>query len=139
VNFLVDTNVFSELQRGKRAARNVLDWLDAVSWNDLFTSVVVLGEIRRGIELIARRDKPQATALEGWYSALRQRIGHNVFDVDERVMMIWSRLTVPDMLPAYDGVIAATALAHDLPIVTRNVSDYQRVGLRVVNPWKDVP
>jgi predicted nucleic acid-binding protein len=62
-----------------------------------------------------------------------------VFDVDEQIMLIWSRISVPDMMPAYDGLIAATALAHDLTVATGNTPDYERVGLRVINPWKDQP
>ena len=82
-------------------------------------------------------DKAQAEALERWYAQMRQRIGTRVFDVDERIMLIWSRISVPDLLPTYDGLIAATALAHDLTVATGNTADYQRAGLRVINPWKD--
>ena len=62
-----------------------------------------------------------------------------VLAVDEPVMMVWSRITVPDMLPAYDGLIAATALVHDMTIATRNTADFRRVGARVVDPWNDRP
>jgi toxin FitB len=139
MNVLVDTNVFSELQRSKRAAPSVLAWFETIAWENLFTSVVVLGELRRGIELVARRDKAQASVLQNRYSSLRERIGTRVLGVDESIMMVWSRLTVPDMLPAYDGLIAATAVAHDLPVVTGNTSDYRRAGLRVIDPWQDRP
>jgi toxin FitB len=135
VNFLVDTNVVSELKRGKNAEPKVAAWFAAMPPERVFTSVVVLGEIRRGIELIAKRDKPQAAVLERWYASMRQRLGTRIIPVDEPVMMVWAKITVPDMLPAYDGLIAATALAHGLTVATRNTADYQRAGVEVIDPW----
>jgi predicted nucleic acid-binding protein len=137
VKYLIDTNVFSELKRGKRAHPNVVAWYETMPLDSVCTSVVVLGEIRRGIELIARRDKLQGDALERWYATMRRRLAVRVLDVDEQIMLIWSRISVPDMLHSYDGLIAATALAHDLIMATGNTADYQRAGLRIINPWKD--
>ena len=139
MNVLVDTNVLSELKRRQRADARVLAWFQAMAPETMFTSVIVLGEVRRGIELIARRDKPQADVFERWYAQMRQRLGTRVLDIDERTMLIWSRIFVPDLMPTYDGLIAATALAHDLTVATGNTTDYQRAGLRVFNPWKDSP
>jgi predicted nucleic acid-binding protein len=135
VNFLVDTNVVSELKRGKNAEPKVAAWFAAMPPERVFTSAIVLGEIRRGIELIAKRDKPQAAVLERWYASMRQRLGTRIIPVDEPVMMVWAKITVPDMLPAYDGLIAATALAHGLTVATRNTADYQRAGVEVIDPW----
>jgi predicted nucleic acid-binding protein len=139
VNVLVDTNVISELKRGRNAAANVVAWFAALPIEQAFTSVVVLGEIRRGIELVARRDKPQADALERWYATMRQRLANRVIAVDESVMTAWSKISVPDMLSAYDGLIAATALVHAMAVATRNATDYRRVGVHVINPWADAP
>jgi predicted nucleic acid-binding protein len=135
VNVLVDTNVLSELKRGRNAAANVVAWFAALPAHQTYTSVMVLGEIRRGIELIARRDKPQAESLERWYAGMRQRLGSRVIAVDEAVMTVWSKITVPDMLPAYDGLIAATALVHGMTVATRNAVDYRRVGVQIIDPW----
>ena len=135
MNLLVDTNVVSELKRGRNADPNVVAWFSKVPNENVFTSVIVLGEVRRGIELMARRDKPQAAALERWYASVRARLANRVLAVDEPVMMMWSRISAPDMLPAYDGLIAATALVHGLTVVTRNALDYQRAGVDVINPW----
>jgi predicted nucleic acid-binding protein len=137
VSFLVDTNVVSELRRGRNAAPAVTAWFAAVSAEQVFTSVVVLGEIRRGIEMLARRDKVQAEMLERWYAAMRQQLGTRVLPVDELVMMMWSRISVPDPLPAYNGLIAATALVHGMTVATRNTTDFRRVGATAVDPWSN--
>jgi hypothetical protein len=135
VNVLVDTNVVSELKRGRHANPRVLAWFSTVPKECVFTSVIVLGEVRRGIELVARRDKPQAEALERWYASVRARLENRVLVVDEPIMMVWSKISAPNMLPAYDGLIAATALVHGMTVVTRNALDYRRAGVDVINPW----
>jgi predicted nucleic acid-binding protein len=137
VNVLADTNVISDLKRGHRAAPRVAAWFAALRPENVFTSVIVLGEIGRGIELLKRRDKPQGALLEQWYASVRQRLGNRVLPVDEPVMAIWARISVPDMLPAYDGLIAATAIAHGLAIATRDVRGYRSTGAKVINPWQD--
>ncbi len=139
MNVLVDPNVISELKRGRNAAPRVVAWFATLLPENVFTSVIVLGEIRRGIELVARRDKPQAEALEQWYASVRERLGNRILVVDEPVMALWARISVPDMLPAYDGLIAATALAHGLVVATRNTGDYRRAGAQVIDPWQDRP
>jgi toxin FitB len=137
MNILLDTNVISELKRGRNAAPRVAAWFTTLSPQNVFTSVIVLGEIRRGIELVARRDRPQAELLERWYASVRQRLGTRVLAVDEPVMTLWARISVPDLPPAYDGLIAATALVHDLIIASRNTKDFRRAGAKVINPWLD--
>lgn len=139
MNVLVDTNIISELKRGRKAAPRVVIWFSTILPENVFTSVVVLGEIRRGIELVARLDKAQAEVLERWYASMRYRLGDRVLPVDEPVMSMWARISVPDMLPAYDGLIAATALVHELTVATRDASDYRRTGVSVVDPWTDRP
>jgi predicted nucleic acid-binding protein len=136
VNILVDTNVISELRRGRNAHSHVVSWFAAISPERVFTSVIVLGEIRRGIELVSRRDKPQAEALAQWYDTVRERLGNRILVIDEQVVTVWARISVPDVLPAYDGLIAATALLHGLTVATRNTRDYHRAGVQVVNPWE---
>jgi predicted nucleic acid-binding protein len=135
VNVLVDTNVVSELRRGRNADPCVVAWFSEIPSERVFTSVVVLGEVRRGIELVARRDKPQAEVLERWYTSIRDQLANRVLAVDEPIMMVWSRISVPDLLPAYDGLIAATALVHEMTVATRNAADYRRAGVEVFDPW----
>jgi hypothetical protein len=137
LSVILDTNVISEIRRGRNA--DVTAWFAAIIPERVYTSVIVLGEIRRGIELIARRDKVQAQVLERWYAHMRRQLGNRVLPIDEAVMTIWSTISVPDRLPAYDGLIAATALAHGMAIATRNAADYRRVGVDVIDPWTDRP
>jgi len=73
-------------------------WFSKIPNERVFTSVIVLGEIRRGIELVARSDKPQADVLERWYASIRQRLADRVLAVDEPIMLIWSKISVPDLL-----------------------------------------
>ncbi len=136
MNILVDTNVISELRRGRNADSRVMRWFAAIPPEDIFTSVIVLGELRRGIELVSRRDQRQAEVLAQWYDIVRERLGDRVLAVDEPVMTVWARISAPDVLPAYDGLIAATALLHGLTVATRNTRDYRRSGVQVVNPWE---
>jgi predicted nucleic acid-binding protein len=139
MNVLVDTNVISELRRGRNAATGVVTWFAGMPAENVFTSVIVLGEIRRGIELLAMRDKLQADALAQWYGTIRERLGDRVLVVDEPVMTLWAKISVPNILPAYDALIAATALFHGLIVVTRNTQDYRRTGVAVLNPWEGQP
>jgi len=132
---LVDTNVISELRRGRKAAPPVVRWFAALPAENVFTSVIVLGELRRGIELVARRDEAQAASLARWYAFMREALADRVLAIDEAVMTVWARISVPDMLPTYDGLIAATAILHGLTMATRNTADYHRAGAQVINPW----
>lgn len=134
MTWLVDTNVLSELRKGDRADRGVRAWFDDAREDDLFTSVLVLGEIRRGIESIRRRDVPSAMALEQWLERISIDFAERVLPVDARVADRWGCLNVPDPIPTVDGLLAATALVHDLVLVTRNVRDVERTGARVFDP-----
>jgi len=134
VSWLVDTNVLSELRKGVRAHVGIRAWFDDAREGELFTSVLVLGEIRRGIESIRRRDAPSALALEQWLARLASDFAERVLPVDARVADRWGNLNVPDPIPTVDGLLAATALVHDLILVTRNVRDVERTGVRLWDP-----
>jgi len=134
VSWLVDTNVLSELRKGDRAHAGIRAWFAGAREAELFTSVLVLGEIRRGIESIRRRDAPSALALEQWLARLASDFADRVLPVDARVADRWGGLNVPDPIPTVDGLLAATALVHDLVLVTRNVRDVERTGVRLLDP-----
>ena len=135
MSYLIDTNVLSELRKGARADAGVRDWFADADDADLFTSVLVLGELRRGLESIRRRDAPAALALEQWLLRLAETFGDRVLPVTAPVADVWGRLNVPDPLPGVDGLLAATALVHDLTLVTRNLRDVERTGVRCLDPF----
>ncbi len=136
MSWLLDTNVLSELRKGSRGAPEVRRWFKAHASEEHFTSVLVLGEIRRGIESKRRRDPEGAAALDAWASRLEADFASRILPIDAVVADRWGRLNVPDPLLAVDGLLAATALVHDLGMVTRNVRDFVRAGVRVVDPFE---
>lgn len=136
MSFLVDTNVLSELRKGRRADRGVREWFAAANDEDLFTSVLVIGELRRGIASIRRRDAAAAAALEQWLSRLTEMFSDRILPIDVAVADRWGALNVPDPLPTVDGLLAATALVHGLALVTRNTRDVARTGVALVDPFE---
>jgi hypothetical protein len=136
VSWLLDTNVLSELRKGERADEGVRSWFAQAADAEVFTSVMVLGEIRRGIESIRKRDSTAALALEQWLLRLTETFADRVLPVDAEVADRWGVLNVPDPVPTVDGLLAATALVHDLTLVTRNVRDVERTGVRSFDPFR---
>jgi predicted nucleic acid-binding protein len=134
MSWLLDTNVLSDLRKGQRAHPGISAWFDRVDDGELFTSVLVLGEIRQGIERLRRRDESAALALEQWLARLGADFAGRVLPIDAFVADTWGRLNVPDPVPTVDGLLAATALVHDLTLVTRNVRDVARTGVRTLDP-----
>lgn len=134
MSWLLDTNIVSELRKGDRADRGLRAWFAEADDDQLFTSVLVLGEVRRGIESIRRRDEAAALALEQWLIRLATGFGERVLPIDARVADRWGALNVPDPIPTVDGLLAATALVHDLTLVTRKVRDVAGTGARTLDP-----
>jgi predicted nucleic acid-binding protein len=134
--FLLDTNVVSEIRR-KRPNASVLAWVDGIADHRLYLSVLSLGEIRRGIELLDDGDKQHA--LNAWVEQmLLPWLGAQLVPVDQAVAESWGRLAaaVGRPLPVIDSLLAATALTHGLTMVTRNTIDFGMPELRVINPWQ---
>lgn len=136
MSWLLDTNVLSELRKGVRSNAGVRSWFAQAADTEVFTSVMVIGEIRRGIESVRRRDSIAALALEQWLLRLTETFADRVLTVDADVADRWGALNVPDPVPTVDGLLAATALVHDLTLVTRNVRDVERTGVRLFNPFR---
>lgn len=136
MSFLLDTNVVSELRKGRRVDPNVREWFRTVDDDALYLSVLVIGEIRQGIERLRVRDAPAAANLERWLKALVESYGERVLPVDAEVADRWGRLNVPDPISAVDGLLAATALVHSLTLVTRNVRDVRRTGVLHLDPFR---
>ena len=133
VRFLLDTNIISELRKRDRAHPNVARWVALTPAEEIGTSVIVLAEIRRGIELKRRRDPEQARSLDRWFGQMRRRLGDRVLPVDEPIADAWAVLGIP--MPLIDGLLAATAKVHGLTLVTRNVDDFVRTSVSVVDPF----
>jgi predicted nucleic acid-binding protein len=134
MSFLLDTNVLSEARR-PAGDPQVHAWIASTPGVDLYVSVLVIGEIRQGVERLRRRDPAQAAILETWLATLRQTYADRLLPVTMEISEAWGRLSVPNPLPAIDGLLAATALVHGLTLVTRNTSDVARTGVRLFNPF----
>lgn len=134
MTFLLDTNVVSEIRKQAPDA-GVAGWFASVPADGLFISVLVVGEIRQGIERLARRDPAQADSFERWLSQLVDGYGDRLVPITAQIAQVWGRLNVPDPVPVVDGLMAATALVHDWTLVTRNVSDVRSTGVRLLNPF----
>jgi predicted nucleic acid-binding protein len=133
--FLLDTNVLSELRKGGRCDPGVRGWMEDAVAEKLFVSVMVLGEIRHGIERIRIRDQPQARALEKWLRSLTTEFADRILPVDERVADQWGRIGLRQPGPLLDAFLAATALVHDLTVVSRDEDGFRHTGARLLNPF----
>ena len=135
MSFLLDTNVVSEPRKGRRADVNVMRWFSSVETEELYISVLVIGEIRQGIEGLRRRDALQAGHLESWLVGLRRGYADRILPVDLEVAEEWGRMNVPDPISTRDSLTAATAKVRNMTFVTRNTSDVVRTGARLLNPF----
>ena len=136
MSFLLDTNVISELRKGARAHEGVRRWFESLEPEEIFLSVVVTGEIRRGIEAIRRRDPRAAVTLDRWLKRVVSSYESRILPIDALVADAWGRLNVPDPLPVVDGLMATTAKVHNLTLATRNIRDVERTGVSIVNPFE---
>ena len=134
--YLLDTNIVSEIRKGNRAHRRLLAWFQSIEDDELFLSVLVLGEIRGGIERISRKDAAQAQALERWLSDLETNYADRIFPITGAIADRWGRLSAGDPPSVIDSLMAATALVNDLTLVTRNTDDVKRTGVNLLNPFE---
>ena len=136
MSYLIDTNIISEVRKGTRCDAHVSAWYASVSDEDLFLSTLVLGEIRKGVELARPRDSARAVALERWLLDVEAAFNGRVLGIDNAVSDQWGRMSAIRSLPAIDGLLAATALTNGLTLVTRNDRDVAGLGAAVFNPFK---
>jgi len=137
--YLLDTNVVSELRKDQRANPNVLSWLGTIDDHRLFLSVLVLGEIRKGIELVRLRDRDAVLALEGWLHGLEEKYAaDHVLPVTAAIADQWGRFAAIRPISPVDGLMAATALVHDLFLVTRNVQHLAHTPVKLLNPFDPI-
>jgi predicted nucleic acid-binding protein len=141
VSYLLDTNVLSEVRRPRPEPR-VLAWLDAADEDRLYLSAITIGEIARGVALLVdgRRKQDLAAWLE---TDLQHRFGPRLLAVDGETALVWGRLMGEARqkgrtVGAMDGWIAATALRHELVLVTRNTKDFENLGVSLFDPWTEI-
>jgi len=135
LSYLLDTNVISELRKGKRGDENVRGWFSELADQEIYLSALTIGEIRRGVENVRRRDPDSATTLESWLARLGEAYRDRILPVDRAIAEEWGRMNVPDPLPVVEGLLAATAKVAGLTLATRNVADVERTGVELVDPF----
>ena len=136
LQYLLDTNVISETRKNK-ANHGVQSFLERVHSSSLFISVLTLGEVRKGISSVIASDPAAAKRLSSWLDGLEYSFADRIHSVDARIARIWGELSARKTRPAIDTLIAATALQHDLTLVTRNTGDFAGTSVKLFNPWKD--
>jgi len=131
--YLLDTNVVSALRKRSQGDDDLRRWFSSHQDDEFWLSVLVVGELLRGVELIARRD---ARVLREWLESIREEFADRILPITIAISERWAVLSVPDPIPVVDGLLAATAIEHDLTLVTRNAADIVRTGVAYVNPFE---
>ena len=133
--YLLDTNVVSETRK-RRADERVIGFLAATESARLFLSALTLGELRKGVAAKFAEDPSAATELAAWTDTIETTFADRVLPIGIAVARLWGELSARRKLPVIDTLIAATALTHDLILVTRNVRDIAATGVEVLDPWQ---
>lgn len=136
MSFLIDTNIISEVRKGERCDPAVAAWWSGVAEDELWLSALVLGEIRKGVELARRRGARKADALEAWLGEVIAGFGDRVLPVDTAAAEEWGRMNAVRPVPVIDALLAATAKANGLTLVTRNGADVAGLDVDVLNPFE---
>lgn len=133
--FLLDTNVISELRK-IRPNSSVVAWIESVADNDLYISVVTLAEIQAGIEITREQDPAKSAEIELWLDQVGST--YNVLPMDASIFRLWAKLMHRQSDTVYeDAMISATAIVHNLTVVTRNVRDFERFHVPIFNPFEN--
>jgi PIN family toxin-antitoxin system, toxin component len=137
--YLLDTNIVSELRKLEtgKIHPQVYRWIKSNGFTHTYISAVTLAEIQTGILSLARKDKAQAASLDNWFTnRLLPAYRTKTLPVDTKVALIYAQLNVPNKRPINDAYIAATAIAHKLKLVTRNIQDFQGMPITLENPFE---
>lgn len=136
MNYLLDTNVISEVRKGTKCDANVAAWWASIDDASIYLSVLVLGEIRKGVERVRPNDPAQARALEKWLTAVVQSFADRILPVDQAVADEWGRMAAKRPVSTVDALLAASAKVHGMTLATRNVPDVADLGADVINPFE---
>ena len=136
MNYLIDTNIISEVRKGRRCDPNVASWYEKIEDASLYLSVLVIGEIRKSIGRIRPKDTIQANAIENWRIAVDKTFGERILPIDRAVANEWGRLNASRPLPVIDGPLAATAKIHHMTLVTRNIAEIADLDVQFLNPFE---
>lgn len=135
MNYLIDTNIISEVRKGGDCDPHVAAWYGSIEDENVYLSVLVLGEIRKGIERARLKDSIKAGALEKWLATLGRSFAERILPVDQAVAEEWGRMAAMRPLSTVDALLAATAKVHGMVLATRNMGDVTGLGAKVVNPF----
>lgn len=138
MNYLIDTNVISEVRKGARCNPHVAGWYETIDDASIYLSVLVLGEIRRGIERSRANDPTRARALESWLVAIAKSFTDRILPVDQTVADEWGRMSAKRPVSTVDALLAATAKVHQMTLVTRNISDVADLGAEILDPFAPI-
>jgi toxin FitB len=134
--FLLDTNVLSEIRKGRRAEPTVTAWFRSMPAKLMYISPIVIAELEMGVNLIARRDQVQAALLRKWLIGIDAEFKDRCAPITAETARIFASLQIPDKRPERDAWIAATALQTRMTVVTRNTKDFEPLGVSWLNPWQ---
>jgi len=134
--YVLDTNVISELRQGKPAQSvDVREWAAGKPLSQLFLSSISILELEKGVLALERRSPPQGSALRAWLTAVRASFAGRILPFTEHTAVLCAAMHVPNPHAERDAMIAATALEHSMTVVTRNVTDFDQTGVRLINPF----
>jgi predicted nucleic acid-binding protein len=138
--YILDTNIISELRKGKagKANQNVIKWANSISASNLYISVITILELEMGILSKERKDPSQGAILRSWFNNhVIPAFAERILPIDTAIAQRCARLYVPNPCSDRDALIAATALVHGMTLVTKNTCDFEKTGLEIINPWHD--
>jgi len=136
VKHLIDTNIISEVRKGAKCNRHVAAWYESIVDADIYLSVLVVGEIRKGIERARPNNPAQASALEQWLTEMVRSFAERILPIDQAVADEWGRMSAKRSLSTIDALLAATAKVNGMTLATRNISDVVNLGVRVLDPFE---
>jgi predicted nucleic acid-binding protein len=136
LNYLLDTNIISEVRKGSRCDRNVATWYESIEDSQIYLSVLVLGEIRKGVERARVAGLPHTKALDRWLATVTREFSGRILMIDQAVADEWGRMSAARPVPTIGAMLAATAKVHRMTLATRNVAHVANLGAEVLNPFE---